>query len=320
MANPWSLTKLLYDLSEENYDRTFSAYRHWIGLEAAHGNVSNRRLYNDILSNTRPDLIIVPSREPPNNEGGLFGGPAQSVFGSTSQSAFGQPAFGQPAFGGSVFGAPNQTAFGAPLFGNVQQQRPVRGQLIHSKVHLLLRFITDAERDPALSTYAHDLHDRLCHESLGQFFRQVLDYTENQGVVSGQLTRELCEFYTGVNLIAHWVNLGHVKLEDVRDHILQSLIDTFQTTVHIHQLNSLMILLKISGATFAAYVDSSVMERCRDLLQPNNLGDKLVLTELAEVRAVVFTVKNKLRIPATIGDFTTPAKRLGRISSPSNPP
>ena len=310
MANPWPLTKLLYDLSEENYDRTFSAYRHWIGLEAAHGNVSNRRLYNDILSNTRPDLIVVPSREPPNNEGGLFGGPAQSFFGSTTQSAFGgttgsavgsspfgfgranAPAFVQPDDGGYTFGIRTQSGnFGTPLFGNTQQQCPVRGQLIHSKVHLLLRFITDAGRDPALSTYAYGLHDRLCRESLEQFFRQVLDYIENEGVTSGQLTRELREFYTGVNLIAHWVNLGYVKLEDVRDHILQSLIGTFQTTVHVHQLNSLVILLKISGATFATHVDPSVMERCRDLLQPNNLGDKLVITGLAEVRAVIFTVK-----------------------------
>lgn len=277
MAIPWSLTKLLYDLSEQNYDRTFSAYRHWIQLEAAYGNASNQRLYNDILSNTRPDLITVPSREQPVSQGGLFGGPAQSGFaGSWVQQTSNSSGF---AFGGST-----QPAFGGTPFGNVQQGL-VKGQLIHSRVHLLLRFITDAERDPALSTYATGLHDRLCHESLERFFRQVLDHTENQEDTLGQPTRELSEFYTGVNLIAHWVNLGYVKLEDVRDHILQSLIGTFQTTVYPLQLNSLMILLKISGATFAAYVDPSVMDRCRDLLQPNNLGSRLVLAGLAEVRA-----------------------------------
>ena len=91
------------------------------------------------------------------------------------------------------------------------------------------------------------------------------------------------------NLVAHWVNLGYVELEDVRDHILQSL--AFQPTVHPHQLNSLMILLKISGATFAAYVDPSVMDRCCDLLKPSNLSNKSVLFELAEVRALILTVK-----------------------------
>ena len=156
------------------------------------------------------------------------------------------------------------------------------GQLIHSNIHLLLRFITDAELDPALSTYAIGLHDRLCRESLEQFFRQSL-YFFGKAPCSYQLS----EFYTRVNLIAHWVNLGYVKLEDVRDHILQSL--TRQPTDY--RLNSLMILLKISGATFAAYVDPSVMDRCCDLLKPSNLDGKLVLIELAAVRAPILTVK-----------------------------
>jgi len=156
-----------------------------------------------------------------------------------------------------------------------------RGQLIHSNVHLLLRFITDAELDPALSTYAVGLHDRLCRESLEQFFRQSL------GFVLSPNSEQLREFYTRTNLIAHWVNLGYVKLEDVRDHILQSL--TLQPTEY--RLNSLIILLKISGATFAAYVDPSVMDRCCDLLKPSNLSGKLVLIELAEVIALVLTAR-----------------------------
>ena len=236
--------KLLYRLSEENYDNKFSAYRFWIELGAAHGGVSNHQLYNDILSGTsmRPDLITKPWLE--------------------------RIGFSNPA------------------------QYTARGQLIHSNVHLLLRFITDAEVDPVLSAYAIGLHDRLCRESLGQFFRQCLDYTP--GRWKEPTSEQLCEFYTRVNLIAHWVNLGYVKLEDVRDRILQSL--ALQPTVYPHQLNSLMILLKISGATFAAHVDPSVMDRCCDLLKPsnlesNNLGNKFVLIELAEVRALILTIK-----------------------------
>ena len=58
----WPLKKLLYSLSEESYDSTFSAYRFWIELGATrHGGVSNHQLYNDILSGTsiRPDLITL---------------------------------------------------------------------------------------------------------------------------------------------------------------------------------------------------------------------------------------------------------------------
>ena len=171
-------------------------------------------------------------------------------------------------------------------YNSMEQWEP-RGQLIHSNAHLLPRFITDAELDPVLSTYAIGLRDRLCGESLEQLFRQSLDYIP--GEWKGPTSEQLCEFYTRVNLIAHWVNLGYVELEDIRDHILQSL--AFQPIVYPHQLNSLMILLKISGATFAAYVDSSVMDRCCDLLKPSNLSYQLVLIELAEVRAQILTAE-----------------------------
>jgi len=229
--------KLLYDISEGNYDRTFSAYRFWIKLGAVRGSVSNDQLYNDILgdASTRCNLIKIP-----------------------------------------------QWAGGTIQYNNTRQGA-ISGQLIHSNVHLLLRFITDAEQDPALSTYAIGLHDRLCHESLEQFFRQSL------GCVPGPTSEQLRELYTRTNLIAHWVNLGYVKLEDVRDHILQSL--TLQPAVYNHQLNALMILLKISGATFAAYVDPSVMDHCCDLLKPSNLGGKLVDINLAAVRALILTVR-----------------------------
>ena len=229
--------KLLYDISEGNYDRTFSAYRFWIKLGIARGSVSNDQLYNDILGNAsmRPDLIAIP-----------------------------------------------EWGFGTIRYNNASQYG-ISGKLIHSNVHLLLRFITDAERDPALSTYAIGLHDRLCHESLEQFFRQSLGY------VPGPTPEQLREFYTRTNLIAHWVNLGRVKLEDVRDHILQSL--TLQPAVYNHQLDALMILLKISGATFAAYVDPSVMDRCCDLLEPSNLGGRLVDINLATVRALILIVR-----------------------------
>ena len=240
--NPWPSMKLVYNLSGENYDRTFSAYRFWIKLGAARGGASNHQLYNDVLGSvtTRHNWITTP-----------------------------------------------QWDYSSTVYYNDAPQYVRRGQLIHSNVHLLPRFITDAELDPALSTYAIGLNDRLCRESLDQFFRQNLDYIP--GGWEEPTSEQLREFYTRVNLIAHWVNLGYVKLEDIRDHILQSL--AFQPTVHPYQLNSLIILLKLSGATFAAYVDPSVMDRCCDLLKPSNLCNQLVLFELAEVRMPILTVK-----------------------------
>ena len=242
MDTSWPLMKLVYGISEENYDCTFSAYSFWIKLGIARGGLSNDQLYNDILGSvtTKQNRITTP----------------QLDYNSTM------------------------------YYNNVKQYVP-RGQLIHDGARLLPRFITDAELDPALSTYAIGLHDRLCRESLDQFFRQNLDYIP--GGWKGPTSEQSCEFYTRVNLIAHWVNLGYVKLEDIRDHILQSL--AFQPTVYPHQLNSLMILLKLSGATFAAYVDPSVMDRCCDLLKPSNLSCQWVLFELAEVRTPILTVK-----------------------------
>ena len=234
MGTSWPSTNLLRTLSEENYDGLFSAYRHWIELEAARVGVTNRKLYNDVLGSTRPDLISLPY---------VIGG----------------------------------------MWSN-----GVGGNLIHDKAQLLLRFISDAGQDPTLSTYAVGLHEQLCRSSLDEFFGQILAY------ILGSSEAQLSEFYTRTNLIAHWVNLGYVKLKDVRDRILQSL--TMNPTPLPYQLNSLMILLKISGATFAAYVDPSVMDRCCDLLKPSNLGYKLVLTGLAEVRVLISTTQTRLYI------------------------
>ena len=220
------LTRFLCNLSKGNYDRTFSAYRFWIEVGPAFEAISKDQLYNDILSNTKPELITIPTS-------------------------------------------------------------PMDGRLIHTTVSLLLRFITDAESDLTLSTYAIGLHDRLCRESLEQFFKQSLDCP-----AWGSNTMQIYEFYTRVNLIAHWVNLGYVQLEDVRDRILQSL--TLQPTVLPHQLNSLMILLQISGPAFAAYMDPTVLDRCYDLLKPTNLTSKPVTAYLAQVRAPILTVKVKL--------------------------
>ena len=138
-------------------------------------------------------------------------------------------------------------------------------QLIHPTIHLLLQFITDVELNPVSSTHA-----RLCHSSLYDFF------ADNSSLDLRSSTRssdKLCKFYTNVNLLAHLVNLGHVGVEDVQDHILQSL--TFIPLLYDYQLYSLLILLKIAGATFAAYVDPSFMGCCLNILKSTKFPSRL---------------------------------------------
>ena len=249
--NAWPSKGLLLTLSEENYDSVFSAYRHWIELEATRVGVTNRKLYNDVLGSTRPDSIS------------------------------------PPYFTGSLWSS------------------PIAGELIHRSAQLLLRFVTDAEQDPTLSTYAVGLHEQLCRSTLDEFFRQTLGY------VSGTTSTQLQEFYTRTNLIARWVNLGYVRLEDVRDRILQSL--TMCPSARSYQLNSLLILLKISGATFAAYVDPSVMDHCCDLLKPSNLSNKLVHTELVQVRVLISATRTNCE-SLDCRRFCDFVKTVGKVS------
>jgi hypothetical protein len=164
------------------------------------------------------------------------------------------------------------------------------GQLVDNTSNLLLQFVTDVELVPALSPYASGVHGRLCHEILKTFFDNNL-YLMAVDIVPGSRrdVDKVCKFYADVNFIAHWVNLGYLDVEDIQNRILQSLIS--QPAVHAHQLNSLGILFKIAGATFAAYVEPSLMDRCCGALESADLEDNWVATELVKVRALILIVK-----------------------------
>jgi len=129
-----------------------------------------------------------------------------------------------------------------------------RGKLTHSAAHLILRFASDAESDDILAPHSSGLQSRLCTRAVREFF------TNNLIVVRGYGSQD----YAGVNLMAHWANLGYVEEAAIRNHILQSLIS--HPTLHDHQAYALLILFKVAGATFEAYVDTSVVDRCFELL------------------------------------------------------
>ena len=79
------------------------------------------------------------------------------------------------------------------------------------------------------------------------------------------------EVYVDANLIAHWANLGYVDETTIRNHILQSLIS--HPTLDDHQADALVILFKLAGATFEAYADPSVVNRCFELLQDHKYSN-----------------------------------------------
>ena len=128
------------------------------------------------------------------------------------------------------------------------------GKLTPPTAHLILRFASDVESDQPPSSSG--LQSRLCARSLRGFF------SGNLSIASGGSCQEL---YADVNLIAHWANLGYVEEAAIRNHILQSLIS--HPTLHDHQAYALIILFKLAGATFKAYTDPSVFDRCFELLK-----------------------------------------------------
>ena len=83
------------------------------------------------------------------------------------------------------------------------------------------------------------------------------------------------------NLIASWANLGYVEESAIHDHILRS--PTSFPKLCDHQASAIIVLFKIAGATFEAYADPSVVDRCFQLLK-NHYSCNTVKGRLAQVR------------------------------------
>ena len=150
---------------------------------------------------------------------------------------------------------------------------------IDPTAHLILRFASDAEPDQIVVPHSIGLRSRLCAETLQQFFDTDL------GIVYSQCGWDY-SYFGLVNLVAHCINLGYVDEAVIRSHILQSLIS--HSKLHNHQAYALFILFKIAGATFAAYTDPTVVDRCFELLRVPRDWPK---QELIQVNAL--SVKGK---------------------------
>jgi len=134
---------------------------------------------------------------------------------------------------------------------------PDRAEIFHASAHLTLRFAKDVESDHIPAPYSSGLQDRLCARILREF--------SSDNLIIARYSREATSFYADVNLIAHWANLGYIEEAAIRNHILQSLIS--HPNLCDHQAFALVILFKLAGATFEAYVDPSVVNRCFERLK-----------------------------------------------------
>ena len=137
-------------------------------------------------------------------------------------------------------------------------------KVILSTAHLVLRFARDAELDDILAPYSSGLQSRLSASSLRDFFSNNVAavWYKETGAYSGGAQ---AEFSTDTNLIAHWTNLGYVEEAVIRNQILQSLIS--HPKLWDHQVDALITLFKVAGATFERYADPSVVDRCFELLK-----------------------------------------------------
>ena len=132
---------------------------------------------------------------------------------------------------------------------------------IYPKAHLILRFVDDVESDPALAPYCPGLRSRFCAKIVQEFFDSDLGAVHTNPNYGSVPTTH----YADVNLIAHCANLGYVDENTIRNHILQSLIS--HAEVYEHQVAALAILFKLAGATFEAYTDPAVIDRCFEILK-----------------------------------------------------
>ena len=131
------------------------------------------------------------------------------------------------------------------------------GGLIYQACPSILRFANDAESDHILASYSAGLRNRLGTSLLQEFFDIDVKITYKSGDWDGYLV--------AANLIAHCANLGYIEESAIRNHILQSLIS--HPNLSHHQADALIVLFKIAGATFAACVDPSVIDRCFERLK-----------------------------------------------------
>ena len=142
---------------------------------------------------------------------------------------------------------------------------PPSGKLIHLTALLALRFAADAEPDSTLAPHSVGLQIGLCARFPKDFFEDGMtwhvEYNDGRWLEGGW-----DRLYACANFVTHLANLGCLDESVIRDDIPQSL--TSHPKLYNHcQADGLIILFKLAGATFEKYGDSSVVDRCFELLE-----------------------------------------------------
>ena len=132
--------------------------------------------------------------------------------------------------------------------------------LFSPTAHLIPKFVTRIESDPILAPHSAGLRSRFCSRIVHDFFDTNMDMVYNS---PNDPFKE--RFYKDVNIIAHCIKSGYIEEDTVRDRILQSL--TLYDKLLGHQVDALIILFWIAGATFGACVDPETIDRCFELLK-----------------------------------------------------
>ena len=148
--------------------------------------------------------------------------------------------------------------------------------LINPTTHIFIRSIEDAEADQKIAGRALGLHRKYCEPTLDRFFEKSLSLVTCWN-------GDRSSFFTDVNLIAHWINLGYVDEALTRDYVLPSLIS--HPGIYVHGMEALIILFKLAGATVEAYVGKSVVDRCFEGLKIQYPCDSME-GKLVQVRAL----------------------------------
>jgi len=251
------LHNLIKDLSEENYDRTFSQYRFWLDLGTTHGHIGSNQVNDDL----------------------------------------------------------KQIVWSNPLEADDEK-------LIHPTAHLFFRFTEDMKADKAMSERVSGFHERLCAEAVSSFFEENLNTNKmhreqaptfglTKHVNKSNMSQVQALFLTRTNLIARWTNLGYVKEAVIRNHILQSLISL--PKLHDHQANALIILFTLAGATFGAYTDPSVIDRCFELLNGHYDIRDSAKRKLVDVCALC-VVKGGRRLRGIFRRYPVSGRMVGKAS------
>ena len=150
---------------------------------------------------------------------------------------------------------------------NLSAIEPRSGKLFHPTAHLILRFASDAESNDTLAPYSTGLQGRLCVRILRSFFEMNVEAARGRDAQWGGCYLDGYDrpFAVDSNLIAQWANSGKLEEVAIRSHILQSLVSHHK--LYDHQADAIIILFKTAGATFGAYADPSVVDRCFELLK-----------------------------------------------------